>query len=86
MAATIKSKSVSSNVANKKTKPVTTNGTVDSGSTAVESVVSLIDYGSGKPDRALFDNEQEKIKADIDVARAKLVTSLLLRNESKFLA
>ena len=35
----------------------------------------LIAYGTGKPDKALYDAEQNKIKAEIDALQAKLVRS-----------
>ena len=34
-----------------------------------------LSYGTGKPDKALFDAEQNKIKAEIDALQLKLVSS-----------
>lgn len=37
------------------------------------SAFEFITYGSGKPEKAQYDAEQNKIKADIDAVQAKLV-------------
>ena len=40
-------------------------------STAPE--ITLIEYGSSKPEKAAYDKEQERIKADIEALQAKVV-------------
>jgi len=42
------------------------------GASAAPTQISLVDYGSGKPDRVLFDEEQERIKRDISALQAKM--------------
>ena len=39
----------------------------------LSSAFEFVTYGSGRPDKALYDAEQNKIKSDIDAAQAKLV-------------
>jgi hypothetical protein len=77
MAAVTKSKPAS-NAANKKSKQVVANGTAKFPSAApVPSESGVLNHGaSGKPDRALFDKEQENIKADIETLQAKMVCIL----------
>jgi hypothetical protein len=43
-------------------------------STAPE--ITLIEYGSSKPERAAYDKEQERIKADIEALQAKVVCAV----------
>lgn len=69
------------NGAGKKTKPSAPSSTGTSTpvtSTHVaapehSSAFEFITYGSGKPEKAQYDAEQNKIKADIDAVQAKLV-------------
>ena len=42
--------------------------------TAVQ--IELAVYGSGKPEKSVYDAEQNKIKAEIDVLQARLVSTL----------
>lgn len=50
-------------------------------STPVTTVASLsapehpTTYGSGRPDKAVYDAEQSKIKAEIDALQSKLVST-----------
>ena len=46
-------------------------------STTVTAVqIELAIYGSGKPDKAVYDAEQNKIKAEIDGLQTRLVSTL----------
>lgn len=79
MAATSKSKSAASNAVNKKAaKPE--NGTAVPAAAAAptkSTEITLADYGSsGKPERSIFDKEQEKIKTEIEALQVKLVDPL----------
>ncbi|OCH94074.1 hypothetical protein OBBRIDRAFT_789603 [Obba rivulosa] len=65
-----KSKSPAPNGAGKKAKPAT----LANGSAVPTAEVSpeTATYGSGKPDKAIYEHEQEKIKSEIDALQAKL--------------
>ncbi|KAI0092657.1 hypothetical protein BDY19DRAFT_983268 [Irpex rosettiformis] len=69
-------KSKQANGAGKKTKQSAPSSTGTStpvtGAPESSSAFELTTYGSGRPDKALYDAEQNKIKADIDAAQAKL--------------
>ncbi|KAI0347556.1 hypothetical protein BDW22DRAFT_1405056 [Trametopsis cervina] len=64
------------NGAGKKTKAsAPSSGTstpVTSGNAVSSATFEPVTYGSGRPEKALFDAEQNKIKADIDAVQAKL--------------
>ncbi|TBU49564.1 hypothetical protein BD309DRAFT_909482 [Dichomitus squalens] len=73
-----KTKSAATNGAPKKAKSPAPS-TTDSSAPAVHEVQAQVQeeftpvtYGPGKPDKALFDAEQNKIKAEIDALQAKL--------------
>ena len=36
---------------------------------------SFVEYGPGKPDKALYDAEQDRLKAEIDALQVKMVCS-----------
>jgi hypothetical protein len=83
MAAPTKSKSASASAVNKKdkaangtTEPVPAPAASPAPTPAVQ--ITLAEYVSGKPERSVFDKEQEKIKAEIDALQAKLVGTPLL--------
>ncbi|KAI0352929.1 hypothetical protein OH77DRAFT_1438402 [Trametes cingulata] len=67
------SKSAATNGAAKKSQPNTTSGTASPATTTTEiQEVNAVVYGPGKPDKALYDAEQNKIKAEIDAVQLKL--------------
>ena len=72
-----KSKSAATNGAAKKpAKSATPSGTASPATTTVEvQEISAVVYGPGKPDKTLYDAEQNKIKAEIDAVQLKLVSS-----------
>ncbi|KAI0660954.1 hypothetical protein C8Q70DRAFT_973733 [Cubamyces menziesii] len=69
-----KSKSAATNGAAKKpAKSATPSGTASPATTTVEvQEISAVVYGPGKPDKTLYDAEQNKIKAEIDAVQLKL--------------
>lgn len=67
-----KSKPASANGAAKKPKADTSSGTATPTVSTAETHEFVV-YGSGKPEKALYDAEQNKIKAEIDALQAKLV-------------
>ncbi|KAI9000982.1 hypothetical protein BD414DRAFT_430938, partial [Trametes punicea] len=69
-----KSKPVAANGAAKKpAKSTTPSGTESPATTTAEvQEVAAVVYGPGKPDKTLYDAEQNKIKAEIDAVQAKL--------------
>ena len=69
-----KTKSAATNGAPKKAKSPAPSST-DSPATAPAEIQEFtpVTYGPGKPDKALYDVEQNKIKAEIDALQAKLV-------------
>ena len=71
-----KTKSAATNGAPKKAKSPAPSST-DSPATAPAEIQEFtpVTYGPGKPDKALYDAEQNKIKAEIDALQAKLVCS-----------
>lgn len=77
--ASVKTKQAPANGAGKKTKPSapsTGTSTPVTTSTTLTSLEPVV-YGSGKPDKSIYDAEQNKIKAEIDATQAKLVSELL---------
>lgn len=75
--ASTKAKSATVNGAGKKTKSATPSTTANGtpATTAVDlpsEQTAASAYGSGKPDRAIYDGEQAKIQAEIDALQAKL--------------
>ncbi|KAI0722942.1 hypothetical protein C8Q76DRAFT_721054 [Earliella scabrosa] len=66
-----KSKPAATNGASKKPKADTPSGTASPAVSTTE-IQELAVYGSGKPDKALYDAEQSKIKAEIDALQIKL--------------
>lgn len=71
MAATSQPKSATSKAANKKAA-TTAEPAIAPHTKSAE--ITLADYGSsGKPERSVFDKEQEKIKTEIDALQVKLV-------------
>lgn len=77
--ASAKSKSAAVNGASKKAKSAATPSTTANGTPAISAVdlpseqPAVSAYGSGKPDRAIYDAEQAKIQAEIDALQTKLV-------------
>lgn len=74
-------KAKQSNGAGKKAAkpPASSNGTATPVSTTnATAAVSFepVVYGTGRPDKSLYDAEQNKIRAEIDAAQAKLVCCL----------
>lgn len=71
-----KSKPAATNGAAKKPKSATPSGTASPAPTTAEikEDAAPAAYGSGKPDKALYDTEQNKIKAEIDALQVKLVS------------
>ncbi|KAI0677528.1 hypothetical protein C8Q78DRAFT_1003095 [Trametes maxima] len=68
-----KSKQAATNGAAKKPKSATPSGTVSPATTTAEvQDVAPVAYGTGKPDKAVYDAEQNKIKAEIDAVQVKL--------------
>ncbi|KAI0335495.1 hypothetical protein GY45DRAFT_1240466 [Cubamyces sp. BRFM 1775] len=69
-----KSKPAATNGAAKKpAKSATPSGTASPATTTVEvQEITAVVYGSGKPDKTLYDAEQNKIKAEIDAVQLKL--------------
>lgn len=67
-----KSKPAATNGASKKPKADTPSGTASPAVSTTE-IQELAVYGAGKPDKALYDAEQSKIKAEIDALQIKLV-------------
>ncbi|KAH9853443.1 hypothetical protein C2E23DRAFT_884625 [Lenzites betulinus] len=69
-----KSKPAATNGAAKKPKSATPSGTASPAPTTAEikEDAAPAAYGSGKPDKALYDTEQNKIKAEIDALQVKL--------------
>ncbi|OJT03737.1 hypothetical protein TRAPUB_5559 [Trametes pubescens] len=67
-----KSKPAATNGAAKKPKSATPSGTASPATTTVEVAKEEAVYGSGRPDKALYDAEQNKIKAEIDALQVKL--------------
>ena len=69
-----KTKSAATNGAPKKAKSPAPSST-DSPATAPAEIQEFtpVTYGPGKPDKALYDAEQNKIKAEIDALQVKLV-------------
>lgn len=63
--AAAKAKSASTSGAGKKTSDSVPSTPVDAAEAAA--------YGSGKPDKALYDAEQAKIKTEIDALQVKVV-------------
>ncbi|KAF9646030.1 hypothetical protein BDM02DRAFT_375296 [Thelephora ganbajun] len=51
--------------------PASTETTTTTTTTSLASTITLIEYGTGKPDKASYDKEQEKIKAEIDALQVK---------------
>jgi hypothetical protein len=43
-----------------------------------DSQIALVEYSSGKPDKAAYNQEQEKIKAEIEPLQVKLVCVVLV--------
>lgn len=72
-----KSKPAATNGAAKKPKSATPSGTASPATTTVEVPKEEAVYGSGRPDKALYDAEQNKIKAEIDALQVKLVSALV---------
>lgn len=77
MAAPTKTKTASTKDSQHK-KPKTTSGnvhapteTVTTSRASPSSEITLIEYGSSRPERAAYDKEQERIKAEIEVLQAK---------------
>ena len=64
-------KSATANVHPASTETTTTTTTTTT--TSPVSAITLVEYGSGKPDKASYDKEQERIKAEIDVLQARAV-------------
>ena len=80
--ASAKTKSGTANGAAKRSKSATPSTTANGtpATTAVDLPSEQNDlavYGSGKPDRAIYDAEQAKIQAEIDALQAKLVRDFL---------
>ncbi|KAH9943411.1 uncharacterized protein BXZ73DRAFT_97452 [Epithele typhae] len=68
-----KSKSAATNGASKKPSSAAPSGTASPVPPAVSAEPQeLASYGSGKPDKAVYDAEQNKIKTEIDAVQAKL--------------
>ncbi|KAI0638214.1 hypothetical protein C8Q77DRAFT_1187779 [Trametes polyzona] len=70
-----KSKPAATNGAAKKPKAATPSDTASPATTTVEvqkEEFTYVVYGPGKPDKALYDAEQNKIKAEIDAVQVKL--------------
>ncbi|OBZ76594.1 hypothetical protein A0H81_04062 [Grifola frondosa] len=69
-----KTKSASANGTIKKTKSSTppADGTASPTVSSTEVQATEASYGSGKPEKALYDAEQHKIKADMDALQVKL--------------
>lgn len=85
--AAAKSKTSSTNGASKKVKPAaisTSDGSSVNGSaspapapaTPVEAPFEYATYGPGRPEKAIYDKEQEQIKVQIDALQAKVVRVL----------
>lgn len=53
-------------------------GTSTPVTTASVTSIEPVAYGSGRPEKSLYDAEQNKIKAEIEASQAKLVSGLLL--------
>ena len=73
-----KSKSAATNGAPKNAQAAAPSGTASPAPSAPTPDVAAQEfvfatYGSGKPDKAVYDAEQNKIKAEIDAVQAKLV-------------
>ncbi|KAM5532306.1 hypothetical protein V8D89_006001 [Ganoderma adspersum] len=63
----------SANGASQKQKSATPSGTSSPATVAAEvQEFTLVTYGSGRPDKAQYDAEQNKIKAEIDALQVKL--------------
>lgn len=71
-----KSKPTATNGAAKKPKSATPSGAASPAPTTLEVKEEAVPvaYGTGKPDKALYDTEQNKIKAEIDALQVKLVS------------
>ncbi|KAI0776089.1 hypothetical protein BD413DRAFT_610779 [Trametes elegans] len=68
-----KSKPAATNGAAKKPKASTPSGTASHAPAAADvQEFTPVEYGPGKPDKAAYDAEQNKIKAEIDAVQAKL--------------
>ncbi|KAI0832449.1 hypothetical protein BC628DRAFT_1309368 [Trametes gibbosa] len=69
-----KSKPTATNGAAKKPKSATPSGAASPAPTTLEVKEEAVPvaYGTGKPDKALYDTEQNKIKAEIDALQVKL--------------
>lgn len=86
MAAPAKTKKASAKDSqNKKPKPTSgtpdfTETTTTTTTTSPASTITLIEYGTGRPDKASYDKEQEKIKAEIDALQVKAVCVLFVLN------
>ena len=70
-----KSKPAAANGAPKKPQSTPPSGTTSPAPTDVQEFTPAT-YGTGKPDKAVYDAEQNKIKAEIDAVQAKLVRPL----------
>lgn len=75
-----KAKSASSNagaIKKSKSTPTSTNGTSSPVPPAAtpDTTEHAHNYGHGRPDKAIYDAEQEKIKVEIDAIQVKLVSS-----------
>ena len=70
-----KSKAAATNGASKKPQSAAPSGTASPSPSTVEVSQEFVfaTYSSGKPDKAVYDAEQNKIKAEIDAVQAKLV-------------
>ena len=69
-----KTKSAVANGTSQKQKSATPSGTSSPATVAAEvQEFTPVVYGSGRPDKAQYDAEQNKIKAEIDALQVKLV-------------
>lgn len=78
--ASVKAKTASTSGAGKKQKPAATPSTNGSATPAAPSPAPSepASYGSGRPDKKIYDAEQQRIQADIDAVQVKLVSCFKL--------
>ena len=78
--ASVKAKTASTSGAGKKQKPAATPSTNGSATPAAPSPAPSepASYGSGRPDKKIYDAEQQRIQADIYAVQVKLVSCFKL--------
>ncbi|CAL1700603.1 unnamed protein product [Somion occarium] len=76
--ASTKTKSASTSGAGKKPKAAVTSSTTGSSSPVLSTASEAVTYGSGRPDKKIYDAEQQKIQVDIDAVQGAVREKLNL--------